>query len=181
MSVNLRIGRGLAVKLAAGQELAYTDRRVLELAAKRAVAAPPPGLLRRMVAMLLPVALLLVLAGCGLTPLQQMNVAGEVGDKLWKRAHPVLTARAKAEAKKCAAVASQPVKLEACPGAAKPRKALAGIKVALDSLDAAIIVGAPLALKGRKTADTWVKVALDALAKAQGIAAGAGLLPGGAQ
>jgi len=123
--------------------------------------------------------LFLVLAGCGMTPLQRINFAGKAIEKTWKHTYPRLDKRCKAEARKCAAntgaPASAPASLPACPGAQKCLKTLKAFKVALDAGDAAIIVGAPLALAKKPGADKWIKAALDALQRAVAIACKAGL------
>jgi len=124
--------------------------------------------------------LFLVLAGCGMTPIQRINFAGKAIEKTWKHTYPRLDKRCKAEARKCASSAgSQPTSLPACPGAQKCLKALKAFKVALDAGDAAIIVGAPLALEKKASAAGWAKMALDALTRAVSIARKSGLLPGG--
>ncbi len=124
--------------------------------------------------------LFLVLAGCGMTPIQRINFAGMAIEKTWKHTYPRLDKRCKAEARKCASSAgSQPTSLPACPGAQKCLKALKAFKVALDAGDAAIIVGAPLALEKKASAAGWAKMALDALTRAVSIARKSGLLPGG--
>jgi len=120
------------------------------------------------------------LAGCGMTPIQRINFAGRAIEKTWKHTYPRLDKRCKAEARKCASSAgSQPTTLPACPGAQKFLKTLEAFKVALDAGDAAIIVGAPLALAKKPGAAGWAKMALDALSRAVAIARKSGLLPGG--
>ena len=124
--------------------------------------------------------LFLVLAGCGMTPLQRISFAGKAIDKTWEHTYPLFDKRCKAEARKCASSAgSQPTSLPACPGAQKCLKTLEAFKVALDAGDAAIIVGAPLALEKKASAAGWAKMALDALSRAVAIARKSGLLPGG--
>ena len=121
-------------------------------------------------------ALFFFAAGCGMTPLQRINFAGKAIDKTWEHTYPLFDKRCKAEARKCASSAgSQPTSLPACPGAQKCLKALKAFKVALDAGDAAIIVGAPLALAKKPGADKWIKAALDALQRAVAIACKAGL------
>ena len=125
-------------------------------------------------------ALFFFAAGCGMTPLQRINFAGKAIDKTWEHTYPLFDKRCKAEARKCASSAgSQPTSLPACPGAQKCLKALKAFKVALDAGDAAIIVGAPLALEKKASAAGWAKMALDALTRAVSIARKSGLLPGG--
>ena len=126
-------------------------------------------------------ALLWLVAGCSMTPLQRMDYAGKAIGKTWTHTYPLFKSRCVSEAQKCASTAgSQPTSLPDCPGAAKCLVALKAFKTALDAGDAAIIVGTPLAVEENPTAAGWSKMALDALSRAVTIARESGLLPGGA-
>ncbi|MBU1082452.1 MAG: hypothetical protein KKB59_18345 [Spirochaetes bacterium] len=127
---------------------------------------------------LLALLAILALGGCG-TTLEGFSRAGQLISAA-DRAIPLIGAVCKNEAAKCRAssAASQPVKLEACPAAAKCLTALRGYRAALDSADAAIVVGLPLAMVEHKTATTWLTAAMDALAKAGRIVSGLGLFGG---
>ncbi len=139
------------------------------------------GHARPLLLMLMTLALGLVLFGCGMSNLERLEYAGKTARSVWTHGHPVLTARAEAEAKKCRAAApsSQPVALTACPGADKAIKALKALRAACDSVDAAVIIGAPMALSDAPGVDGWVAVALSALRRAVSISQTAGLLPAG--
>ena len=139
------------------------------------------GHARPLLLMLMALVLGLALTACGMTPLQRLDYAGKTARSVWTHGHPVLTARATAEAKKCraAAPASQPVTLTACPGADKAIKVLKALRAACDSVDAAVIIGAPMALSDAPGVDGWVAVALSALRRAVSISQTAGLLPAG--
>ena len=139
------------------------------------------GHARPLLLMLMAMVLGLVLTACGMSHLERLDYAGKTARSVWTHGHPVLTARATAEAKKCraAAPASQPVTLTACPGADKAIKVLKALRAACDSVDAAVIIGAPMALSDAPGVDGWVAVALSALRRAVSISQTAGLLPAG--
>jgi len=123
----------------------------------------------------------LLASGCGMTHIERLEYAGKTARSVWAHGHPVLTARATAEAKACraAAPASQPVTLTACPGADKWLKTLKALRAACDSVDAAVIIGAPMALSKAPGVEAWVATALSALRRAVSISQQAGLLPAG--
>jgi len=121
--------------------------------------------------------LFLVLAGCGMTPIQRLDYAGRAIGKTWDTGHPLFDAKCKVEAQKCAN--SGATSLPSCPGAADCLSALKAFKGALDAGDAAIVVGGPLVLAKKPGSDKWIKAALDALQRAVVIARKAGLFPGG--
>ena len=139
------------------------------------------GHARPLLLMLMAMVLGLVLTACGMSHLERLDYAGKTARSVWTHGHPVLTARATAEAKKCRAAApsSQPVALTACPGADKWLKTLSARRAACDSVDAAVIIGAPMALSDAPGVDGWVAVALSALRRAVSISQTAGLLPAG--
>ena len=123
----------------------------------------------------------LLASGCGMTPIERLEYAGKTARSVWTHGHPVLTARATAEAKACraAAPASQPVAIKDCQKADKWLKTLKALRAACDSVDAAVIIGAPMALSKAPGVEAWVATALSALRRAVSISQQAGLLPAG--
>jgi len=123
----------------------------------------------------------LLASGCGMTHLERLEYAGKTSNNAWKNGHPALTKLAQSEATKCRAAApsSQPVELKDCPGAGKWLKALKALRAACDTVDAAVIIGAPLALVDDKLAAGWAAAAITALKREIEILQQAGLLPAG--
>jgi len=121
------------------------------------------------------------LAACGMSHMERLEYAGKTADNLWRNGHPKFTALAVAEAKKCrdASPSSQPVPLAECPAADSWYKALKALRAACDAVDAAVIIGGPMALTDNPAVEGWVKAALEAIQRGIRISQQAGVLPAG--